>query len=192
MKYACLADKQYSYLAYAVVPIRREDMLLIKEWRNEQIDVLRQARPLTDEDQRRYYEEAVLPTFTEAEPRMLLFRYLLDGRLIGYGGLTNLDWVNKRAEISYLLETARSSEQDRERYEADFSAFLTLMKRIAFGELKLNRLFTETFDIRPWHVAVLEKNGFRPEGRMRQHVRIRGAYVDSLIHGCLAEENDDV
>lgn len=192
MKYACLADKQYSYLSYAVVPIRREDMLLIKEWRNEQIDVLRQARPLTDEDQRRYYEEAVLPTFTEAEPRMLLFSYLLDGRLIGYGGLTNLDWVNKRAEISYLLETARSSEQDRERYEADFSAFLTLMKRIAFRELKLNRLFTETFDIRPWHVAVLEKNGFRPEGRMRQHVRIRGVYVDSLIHGCLAEENDHV
>ena len=192
MKYAVLADKQYSYLSYAVVPIRREDMPLIKEWRNAQIDVLRQARPLTDEDQRRYYEEAVLPTFSQTEPRMLLFSYLLDGRLIGYGGLTNLDWVNRRAEISFLLETSRTGERNRIQYEADFSAFLTLMKRIAFGELKLNRLFTETYDIRPWHVAVLEKNGFRPEGRMRQHVRIRGEYVDSLLHGCLAEENDHV
>jgi RimJ/RimL family protein N-acetyltransferase len=35
---------------------------------------------------------------------------------------------------------------------------------------------------------VLEANQFRLEGRLREHVRIGGTAVDSLIHGCLQDE----
>ncbi len=192
MKYQQLSDIEYSLGTYSIVPIRRADMLSIKEWRNEQMEVLRQSKRLTDEDQMRYYDSLVKQSFEEPFPRIMLFSYLLDGRLIGYGGLTNLDWVNKRAEISYLLETARSSEKDVERYVQDFSSFLSLMKRIAFKELAVNRLYTETFDIRPLHIATLERNGFRFEGRMREHVCIEDKYIDSLIHGCLVKEHNYV
>ena len=190
MNYRQLSDIQYSHRSYSILSIRQADMLPIKQWRNEQMDVLRQSALLTDEDQMRYYRQTVVPSFDQEAPLLMLFSYLLEGNLIGYGGLTNIDWVNKRAEISYLVETGRSSEQNRELYEADFSAFLSLMKRIAFNELSLNRLYTETFDIRPLHISILEKNGFQLEGRMRQHVRVHGSYADSIIHGCLAEEFD--
>ena len=158
------------------------------KWRNEQIDVLRQNRLLTEADQDRYYREVVEPSFSEDRPRIILFSYLRDEDCIGYGGLTNIDWDSRRAEISFLVDTDRT--RDLKVYREDFSVFLRLMKRIAFGALQFNRLFAETFDIRPHHIRILEDNGFRLEGRMRQHVIIRGRPVDSLIHGCLKEYCD--
>jgi hypothetical protein len=46
-------------------------------------------------------------------------------------------------------------------------------------------LFTETYDIRPLHISIIESAGFLREGVMHHHVRIDGHPVDSLIHGCL-------
>lgn len=192
MNYKHLQQASYTHGEYKVRAVRESDMPLIKQWRNEQIDVLRQTRLLTDEDQRIYFRDVIRPSFTTDDTRIMLFGYLLGERLIGYGGLTNIDWHHRRAEISFLLETSRSDryEENREQYRTDFSCFLALMKRIAFEALKMNRLFTETYDIRPLHISVLEQNGFMFEGRMRKHVRIDDRYVDSLIHGCVKETND--
>ena len=192
MNYRQLSDNEYSYGAYRIIPIRESDMEPIRVWRNEQMDVLRQSRQLTEEDQRRYYSETVRESFEQPFPRIMLFSYLLEGHLIGYGGLTNIDWQNKRAEISYLLETARNNEANGQQYVSDFSGFLRLMKLVAFEHLAFNRVFTETYDIRPLHISVLENNGFVLEGRMRQHVHIQGKFMDSLIHGYLFEEYDHV
>jgi RimJ/RimL family protein N-acetyltransferase len=74
-------------------------------------------------------------------------------------------------------------------YRQDFLAHLRLLGQAAFTGLTFNRLFTETYDIRPAHVAVLEEAGFRPEGRLRQHVRLGpGTFADSLMHGQLAAD----
>lgn len=184
-QYKCLKQQIVELDGYALVPIREEDIFLIKKWRNEQIDVLRQKRPLTDEDQRRYYETQIRPSFRQEEPDMVLFSYLKDGRCIGYGGLTHIDWEARRAELSFLLDTERT--RDLEPYMYEFTVYLTMLKKIAFEQLGLQRIFSETFDIRPYIVETLEKNGFVFEGRLRRHVYIRGSYVDSLIHGCLKE-----
>ena len=186
--YKCLPVNRFEEGSYAIVPYREEDRFLIMKWRNEQIDVLRQNRLLTEADQDRYYREVVEPSFSEDRPRIILFSYLRDEDCIGYGGLTNIDWDSRRAEISFLVDTDRT--RDLKVYREDFSVFLRLMKRIAFGALQFNRLFAETFDIRPHHIRILEDNGFRLEGRMRQHVIIRGRPGDSLIHGCLKEYCD--
>lgn len=185
MKYLRLSSDRYTNNLYEIRSLREHEMQAIKQWRNEQMAVLRQSRILTDEDQRSYYHEIVLPSYNVEHPKLMLFSYYYDGRHIGYGGLTNLDWVNRRAEISYLVETERSSEEDVAQYTSDFSTFLNLMKHIAFEELDLHRLFTETFDIRPLHIQILESSGFQFEGRMKEHVRIDDRYVDSLLHGCL-------
>ncbi|OHE74666.1 MAG: hypothetical protein A2007_00065 [Verrucomicrobia bacterium GWC2_42_7] len=174
----CLKSEEYE-----LVSIRNEDMLLIKEWRNDQIDVLRQRKPLSDEDQRNYFREKVLPTFDQAEPEQILLSYLKNGKCIGYGGLVHLDWEARRGEVSFLLETARVS--DRDMHSREFKTYLALIKQLAFKILKLHRLSTETFDVRPWHVAVLESEGFKFEGRLRDHVKIQGEYTDSLLHGLI-------
>lgn len=187
MRYVHLQQDCYSTGHYKIVALRKQDILLIKQWRNEQMAVLRQSDLLTDEDQLRYYANIVDPSFSDRNTRIMLFSYFYYDELIGYGGLTNIDWINKRAEISYLVNTDRSLEEDRKLYMQDFSTFLKLMQRIAFNELEIHRLYTETFDIRPLHIAILQNNGFCLEGRMRDHVLIDNRYVDSVIHGCIKE-----
>jgi len=188
--YLRLGRDSFEIGEYEVRTIRTEDMFTIRRWRNEQMEVLRQNRPLSEEDQRRYFEQIILPSFSDNNTQIMLFCFFHQDHLIGYGGLTNLDWVNLRGEISFLLETSRSDKNAQEQYRRDFSAFLQLMKLVAFDELTLHRLHTETYEFRSFHISVLEQNGFHLEGRMRDHIRMNGQFVDSLIHGCVKEPQD--
>lgn len=183
MNYICLLKNSYSHQEYSVTSLREQDTLRIKDWRNDQIDVLRQKAVLTDEDQIGYYHNIVLPSMNERQPEIILFSFLLNAGCIGYGGLTNIDWSHKRAEISFLLATDRISDDTL--YQKEFTIFLKLIKEIAFSELKLHRLFTETFAFRQFHTYVLEMNDFRFEGRLKEHVYISNKFFDSLLHGCL-------
>lgn len=190
MNYLCLKGKIYKDGEYVLVTIRQEDMLLIKKWRNEQIEVLRQKSLLTDEDQISYYDKVILPSIISATPDIVLFSYLFMDHCIGYGGLTNIDWTAKRAEVSFLLQTEIT--KDHRQHQKYFDRFLKILLKVAFNDLKLHRLFTETYDIRPYHISVLENNGFKFEGRMKEHIYLEkaGRYIDSLIHGCLENKTD--
>lgn len=186
MDYKVLKNNRFEYSEYAVVPYRKDDRLKIMKWRNQQMDVLRQKSTLTEKDQDNYYQNHVEPSFLQDQPKIILFSFLQNDECIGYGGLTNIDWESKRIELSFLVATDRA--KDEEIYRNDFSAFITLMKKVVFEDLEFNRIFTETFDIRPLHINILETNGFQLEGRMKQHVFISGAYTDSLIHGFLKRD----
>ncbi len=151
------------------------------------MDILRQAAPITAPEQQRYFKEVVTPDFRAREPRQILLSLLFEESCIGYTGLTNIDWRAKRAEVSFLLDPARAANPDL--YRQGFGTCLELLSRTAFELLGFHRLFAETFDLRPLHVAILEAHGYRLEGRMREHVRIAGTWVDSLIHGLLAPQS---
>jgi 2-polyprenyl-3-methyl-5-hydroxy-6-metoxy-1,4-benzoquinol methylase/RimJ/RimL family protein N-acetyltransferase len=184
-KYICLSEEKYVLNDYALVALRKQDIYQIKEWRNVQIDVLRQKRLLTDAVQENYYQSAILPTYRQPFPRQILFSILRNEVCIGYGGLVNISWEDRRAEISFLVDHLRASNEAQ--YEGDFTNYLTLIKRIAFEELDLNRLFLETYDIRSKHIRIIENSGFSLEGRLRQHVTINGKKVDSLLHGMVKQ-----
>ena len=94
-----------------------------------------------------------------------------------------MDWEAKRAEVSFLVDPVRV--KNSQLYEKDFRNFLSLLKKVAKEQLKFNRLFTETYDIRPFHIKILEANGFEFEGRMNEHVVINNEFVDSLLHRCI-------
>jgi RimJ/RimL family protein N-acetyltransferase len=57
--------------------------------------------------------------------------------------------------------------------------------------LDLNRLFLETYDVRKKHIQIIEDSGFVLEGRLKQHVIINGAFIDSLIHGMVKSDYDE-
>ena len=135
------------------------------------------------EDQLNYFQTEILPEFTEKKPKNILFSYLSNGELIGYGGLVHISWSDQRAELSFLLSP--NAMDNKLEYKSKFQNFLKMIKYIAFYELKINRIFTETFNIRDFHISVLEQSGFKFEGRLKQHIKINDGYVDSLIHGCL-------
>ena len=185
--YRPLPQAEYRHEAYRLVPIRYEDREPIRTWRNAQLDVLRQATPLTAEQQEAYFQRVVLPLFEQEKPGQLLFSLLHNDELIAYGGLVHISWADLRAEVSFLVEPTRAAEPAT--YRQDFRAHLRLLGQVAFEGLEFNRLFTETYDIRPAHVAILEEAGFRLEGRLRQHIQLQpGTFTDSLMHGQLAAD----
>lgn len=186
MSYIHLKSNVYSLGEYSVVPFRKVDLMNVKTWRNDQMDVLRQKALLTDENQLNYYNNFIEPSFSDPNSRIILFSFLLNNECIGYGGLTNIHWEDKRIELSFLLNTERVKNENI--YTSDFKHFIELMKTIVFVDLEFNRIFTETYDIRNLHISILESCGFKLEGRMREHVRINDKYVDSLIHGYIKQD----
>ncbi|MDB5235818.1 MAG: hypothetical protein JWR44_2811 [Hymenobacter sp.] len=185
--YRPISQAEFSLNDYSLVPIRYEDREPIRAWRNAQLQVLRQAEPLTAAQQEGYFQQVVMPLFEQEKPGQLLFSLLHQGELIAYGGLVHISWPDSRAEVSFLVDPARAA--DPATYRQDFLAHLRLLGQAAFDGLNFNRLFTETYDIRPVHVAILEEAGFRLEGRLRQHVRLApDTFADSLMHGQLAAD----
>lgn len=172
-----------SIRARAVEP---SDIEPIRCWRNAQMDVLRQSAPISEAAQAAYFRDHVWPDKPRARPANILLAFERNGRLSGYGGLVHIAWDYRRAEVSFLLETALA--HDPAVLSETFSTWLRLMQRLAFTDLGLHRLTTETYAMRTTHIALLEAAGFRREGRLRDHVRVNGHPMDALLHGRLATD----
>jgi RimJ/RimL family protein N-acetyltransferase len=185
-KYICLEDKIRTCKSYKLDSILESQLEQIRRWRNAQLNVLRQSTPITERQQISYFSEVVEKTCRQKQPEVLLLGlYCLD-LFIGYGGLVNISWLNRTAEISFLVDTSRTVNSSS--YEGDFFGFLSLIAPLAFEELHLARLFTETYQNRGHHISILEKYGFIREGVLRRSVVINGRRLDSMIHGLLRDE----
>lgn len=158
-----------------------DDLLKIKEWRNQQINILRQNRKLTDKDQEKYWEK-----IKNSKEEKLFAINNKKGNLIGYGGLVNIDNENKKAEISFLLDT--KIEEGTKKYSKIFLEFLKYIVDHGFGEMNLTRIFTETYEFRNKHMQILERAGFKKEGLLRSNVIKKGRSFDSLIHSIINKE----
>jgi RimJ/RimL family protein N-acetyltransferase len=181
MPRAVLSDGRRSLRAIAP-----GDIELVRRWRNDQLDILRQSRRISAEEQAAYFDRAIWPEKNTLLPETILLAYREDTQLIGYGGLVHIQWGDQRAEVSFLLDPYR--EMDPSLRAKDFGCFLEMVKQLAFNDLGLARLCTETYAMRSRHIEVLEAHGFIREGRLRRHVRVDGRPVDSLVHGCLVDD----
>ena len=185
-KYLCLKNLKYKFENYSLITIREKDIESIRKWRNNQRDILRQKEKISKKEQIQYYKSIIKKNFKKKYPDSILFSYTLNGKCIGYGGLTNIDWDSKRSELSFLVNDRRYL--DSKIYAKDFFSFLNIIIQLSFLELKFNRLFTETYNIRKTHLQILKKVGFKYEGRLKQHTIINDKYIDSIIHGYLQSE----
>jgi RimJ/RimL family protein N-acetyltransferase/predicted ATP-grasp superfamily ATP-dependent carboligase len=183
--YKCLKRSRYDDRdGYSLEAVRRDDIDTIRRWRNAQMDVLRQSVPISPEEQEEYFQKHVWPSFAQPKPELFLFSFFHQGVLIGYGGVTRLDWRPLRGEVSFLTDPMRTGPH----YQTDFKHFLQLLLKVAFEDLGLHRLIAETYAFREETIAVLKDVGFREEGVLRQHVFKRGEWTDSIILGLLAHE----
>ena len=188
--YVCLTKNNYTFKNYQLIPIRIQDAESIRKWRNEQINFLRQEKIISSNEQQQYFEKIITPSYNQQIPNLILFSFLENSNLIGYGGLVNIDWNNKISEISFLIETIRSKNSIL--YENDFSIFLNFIKKIACNELKFKELFTETYDIRPEHISILEKNKFKILKRKNNVKIIEEKPVNILFHSYICDKDGNM
>jgi RimJ/RimL family protein N-acetyltransferase len=163
---------------YSIVPVRFEDRMDIMKWRNEQIYHLRQAKALTIEDQNYYFENIVKNLFDQSRPNQILFSFLENDICVGYGGLVHINWIDKNAEISFVMNT----ELQTNNFKKYWSIYLELIENFAFNEINLHKIFTYAFDLRPHLYPIFESCGFYKEARIKEHCYFEGRYIDVIIH----------
>lgn len=172
--------KKYKEGDYSLIVIRKKDIYKIMDWRNSQINILRQKDLLTKDKQLKYFNEIIKSSFVKKYPKQILFSYLFKNRCIGYGGLVHISWKNKIAEVSFLVDDKRLNDDIV--YKRDFTNYLRLLKKIAFENLKFHKVFTETYSFRKFHISILEKADFKLVRVIKNNVLIKRKYFDSLIH----------
>ena len=183
--YLALIKNIFSIDNFSIVPIRYEDRFEIMKWRNEQIYHLRQVEPLTVENQEKYFTEEIPILFDLKQPDQLLFSFLKNEICIGYGGLVRINWLDKNAEISFIMNT----ELEKNNFDKYWCIFLSLIEEIAFEEINLQKIYTYAFDLRPHLYEVLVNSGYIEEARLNNHCLFQNKYIDILIH---AKTNDRI
>lgn len=176
--YYCLNQQEFLYQDFKLVPIRYEDRFDIMKWRNEQIYHLRQLTELTPADQENYFNVTIEANKSSQYPDFILFSLLKNEKCIGYGGLVHINWADKNAEISFLMDT----ELEKNHFEFFWSIYLNLIERVAFEVLNFHKIYTYAYDIRPKLFSVLKKSNYQKEAILIDHVLVNGRYVNVLIH----------
>jgi RimJ/RimL family protein N-acetyltransferase len=180
-EYKILKNNKYSLKEHHIVPIRYKDKDLIMKWRNEQMYHLRQKQPLTKLNQENYFKTTVSNLFDKEQPDQILFSYLKNDECIGYGGLVHINWVDKNAEISFIINT----DLEKEYFKFHWSIFLRLIEPLAFEELALNKIYIYAFDLRPHLYEVLLSSGYFRDAVLKKHTYFNGQFIDVVIHSKL-------
>jgi RimJ/RimL family protein N-acetyltransferase len=176
--YKCLNSQIFSHNEYSIVPLRYEDRFKIMNWRNEQIDHLRQKTLLTIFDQNKYFDEIISHIFDIEKPNQILFSFLKDNECIGYGGLVHIDWDKKTAEISFIINTSLQNKL----FKVSWVTFLKMIQEVAFNELNFQKIYTYAFDLRKNLYLILEECDFIFDSRIKKNYLFKGTYIDSVIY----------
>ncbi|OFY63628.1 MAG: hypothetical protein A3H98_01030 [Bacteroidetes bacterium RIFCSPLOWO2_02_FULL_36_8] len=185
--YKCLSQQEFMHGKYKLIAIRNEDKYAIMKWRNEQIDILRQKELLTKEKQNFYFRNVVDKLFDQEKPDQLLFSFLENDRLIGYGGLVHIDWESRNAEISFLTATERNA--DDKLFSKDFSNYLHIILSISFYYLKFIKVHTTFYEISQRHLykSIVKEFNFIREAKLKNHILINGKITNVLIYSCFGK-----
>ncbi len=181
MSYFCLNRQVFTSGEYSIVPIRSEDRYLIMNWRNEQLYHLRQTNQLTKGEQDYYFDTTISGLFQQEKPDQILFSFLKNNECIGYGGLVHINWRDKNAEISFLMDTILEHKY----FQVIWRKFLFLIEGIVFDELAFHKAYVYAFDLRPHLYEVLLASGYFFDARLKDHCKFQDRYADVVIHSKL-------
>ena len=169
---------------YSLVPIRHQDKYKIMKWRNEQIYHLRQGKPLTKMDQDKYFNTIVSSLATQKFPDQILFSYLERDKCIGYGGLVHINYLDKHAEISFIMDTSLESDF----FEFHWGNYVKMIEEFAFKNIQFHKLFVYAFDLRPNLYRVLETCAYFKDAVLKEHCFYSEKFIDVVIYSKLNQQ----
>lgn len=105
------------------------------------------------------------------------------GQIIGGIGLLKIDRRSKNAEVGYWLSKKYWGQEIA-------SEALKLILDFGFKKLKLMRFYARVMHPNIASMKLLEKAGFKYEGRMRKHIFKNGKWMDELRYAILREEHE--
>lgn len=104
------------------------------------------------------------------------------GLIIGRCGFHNWNKDHKRAEIGYAMEDEKFLRKGL------MSEAVKAILQLGFQELELNRIEANVDIQNIPSIKILEKNNFRKEGILREHVYNSDHFSDSVLYSILRKE----
>ena len=102
---------------------------------------------------------------------------------IGNIYLTNVDWISRHAELQIWIG------EPVQRSQGYGYAACNLLKKYAFNDLGLRRLYLFILEGNISSIKLAKKLGFVVEGKMRQHAFIGGEFKDFIAMGLCVDDN---
>jgi ribosomal-protein-alanine N-acetyltransferase len=123
-------------------------------------------------------DRAATRAFLKQTTDDVLVAITVDGAVVGSGGISVDSAEHARASFGYALA--------REAWGCGYATeAAALLRDHAFDALGVHRLEATCRPDNTASARVLEKTGLVLEGRLRDHVRIRGTWCDSLLYAAV-------
>lgn len=160
--------------------VEKKDLPLIKEWRNKYFEYFRQSKFLNDVDQEEWIKS--IGTDNSREYKNIMFAVIpggLTNKIIGICGLTNIDWKNKNAELSFITENY-----------VDDRCFEILDRLLywCFNNYGLHTAWVEIYGNDSHKKKLLAKYGFKRTGYKKDNYYWHGRYWNSLFY-CMTKKD---
>lgn len=164
--------------------IQEEDLPQLLAWRNlpHFRQYFREYRELNMQMQKQWFQTAVT---NDKNTIMFSICHKETHSLLGCCGLCSINWVHRWAELSLYIG-------DKECYiDEDGYAFdsCQILFDYAFGELNLNKIWAEIYELDHPKKKLYTALGFHRDGVLREHYFYRGKYWDSLLFSFLKNES---
>ncbi len=161
-------------------PLELDDIDTLYAWEcDSELEILAGWGPKRS---RAAYRQRYEKRITEPEDDLAMFGIEVESRLIGYLQLYQIDEVERRAAVGFLI-----GEKMLWGRGIGTSA-LRLWLDYAFTVRSLERVFSETYSFNVRSQRLLERVGFQREGILRQHEIHNGARQDMHVFGILKPE----
>ncbi len=163
--------------------IERSDIPNFVRWFNdpEVRQYLLMYSPMSEAQEERWFERQL-----EGADHLFAIEALVDGEWVHIGncGLHKIDWKNGHAELGIVIGEKAFWGQG---FGTDA---VRALLRFAFHELRLHRVYLDTYDFNPRAIRCYEKAGFRREGTKREALFREGCYHDVHLMAILRHEFD--
>ena len=136
--------------------------------------------PNSETETRRFLQNAIKNQIVKPRTSYEL-AITLDGELIGGCGFTIQNLKLGESEIGYCIDEPHWGKG----YGTEVAGALI---QYGFKERGMHRIFAKCDPENKGSYRVMEKNGMTKEGHLRENLKVRGQYRDTLIYGILRHE----
>lgn len=157
-----------------------DDFTKIHAWRNDpeiQGKTGGLFRYVSTENEKKWIEDKI----TNNQKQFYWGICIPEGKLIGYIGFTEIDWINRTALYNALV--IGESKYRNLRYSKN--ALLQSLKYL-FYQVGINRVWA--YAINDGSIMLCKLAGFKKEGTLRQAVYKNGRYMDATLVGLLRDD----
>lgn len=163
--------------------IEENELEQLRHWRNlpEYRKHFREYREISTTMQKKWFE-----TIVNGDNSTIMFSIhdIVTKELLGCCGLCYINWVHRYSDLSLYIGKDECYIDD----EGIARESCDLLFQYAFGELGLNKIWTELYEFDTKKITLYQNMGFQQDGLLREQYFYDGKWWNSYILSLLRKE----